>query len=260
VDKEAAVEGAERKGTGFRGAWRHRQWRLVLSAYAVSATGDWLYDVALITWLLDRTGSPGWVAGAALAKILPAVCVGSLAGVVADRWDRRRLLVRVDVLRALLMVIVAVVIAADGAPALVLLVVVVNALLGTAYRPAIIAVTPQVVDEHSLAAANAIEGVVGQVTWFIGPALGALVLVIGSVEAAFLLDAATFAVSAALLVRLRLPSLSPEGEVRRSFLGQFRDGVASVRDSPDLIAILGQLWLRAGSVRPRRGRSARHGR
>jgi MFS family permease len=207
----------------------------------VSATGDWLYIVALFAWLLDRTGSAGWVAAAVVATIVPAVAFGPFAGVLADRWDRRRLLVALDLARAALMLVIAGVVAADGAPLMVIALVSFNALLGTGYRPAIAAATPQVVDEGSLAAANAVESIVGQVTWFLGPALGGLVLSLSSAEWAFVANAVTFLVSAALLIGLRLPPLRrdiDDGEHVTSFFGQLREGVTVVRRAPDLVALI----------------------
>ncbi len=230
--------------TGFRGAWAHRQWRVLLSAYAVSMMGDWLYGVALLAWLLDRTGSPGWLAAAELARILPSALLGSLAGVVADRWDRRRLLVALDLTRATLMLAMAVLIAVDGMPAVAIVLVAVSGLIGTPYGPAISAATPQVVDENSLAAANATGAMVAQVTWSLGPVLGAVVLAVSSAEWAFVLNAATFLASALLLTRLRLPATGPAGRPRKAvdrptFLGQLQEGLATVRSVPDLVIVTG---------------------
>ena len=194
MDDGASVELADRASTGFRGAWRHRPWRRLLGSFAVSASGDWLYSVALYAWLLDRTGSAGWVAAAVLVTIVPAVVVGPFAGVLADRWDRRRLMVAIDLARAAVMLALAGLVAADAPPIVAIVLVGFNALLGTPYRPAIAAATPQVVDEQSLAAANATESVVGQITWFVGPALGAFVLAVSSAEWAFVVNSATFLV------------------------------------------------------------------
>jgi MFS family permease len=237
----ASAGASERADTGFRGAWRHRQWRLLLGAFVVSATGSWLCDVALLAWLLDRTGSAAWIAAAELARIVPGALLGSFAGVLADRWDRRRLLVSLDLSRAALMLLLAAIIAADGAPIVVILLIGVNSLLGIAYRPAIAAATPQVVDERSLAAANAAEGAAGQITWFLGPAIGALVLALSTPAWAFVVNGATFVVSALLLVRLRLRPLPTEGagERRPSFFDEFREGLSVARGIPEVVVVIG---------------------
>ena len=230
--------------TGFRGAWSHRQWRLLITSFAVAATGEWLYGVGFLAWLLERTGSAGWLGAAELARILPAALLGSLAGVLADRWDRRRLLVGVDLARAGLMLVFALVIHLDGAPAVAIGLVAVNSLFTTAYRPAIVATTPQVVDERSLAAANAAESIVSEVSWFLGPALGALVLVVASAEWALVLNAVAYLASASILVRLRIPTDGlaverSEDVASDSFAGELREGVDVVRGRPDLLVVIG---------------------
>jgi len=71
--------------SSFRGAWRHRQWRWLLASAAVSNIGDFFYFVALIVFLIQSTGSPSWIAAAAVARLLAYALLGSLGGVVADR-------------------------------------------------------------------------------------------------------------------------------------------------------------------------------
>jgi predicted MFS family arabinose efflux permease len=188
--------------SSFRGAWRHRQWRWLLASFAVSSIGDFFYFVALIVFLIQSTGSPSWIAAAAVARLLAYALLGSLGGVVADRYDRRRLMILLDVVRAILMMILAGVVWRHGSPALVIALTVVNAAASTPYRAALVAATPALVHEDDLSAANAAEGVVGQLAYFIGPALGGLVVAVGGTAMAFAANGLTFAVSAALLAHL----------------------------------------------------------
>jgi MFS family permease len=191
----------EQRATGFRGAWRHRRWRWLLGSYAISTTGDFLYSVALVVVLIEDTGSAGWVAAAAVLRVVAYVVLGPFGGAIADRFDRRRLMVWLDLGRFVVMGAVAAVIWADGAAAVVVALTVVNSVLTVPYRSAAVAATPHVVDEDDLAAANAAEGVIGQVAFFAGPALGALVVAVADPAVAFAVNGATFAVSALLLGR-----------------------------------------------------------
>ncbi len=192
----------ERSTGGFRGAWRHRRWRWLLGSYAVSMTGDFLYFVALVVLLIEETGSAGWVAAASVLRILAYVILGPFGGAIADRYDRRRLMIVLDLGRFAVMSIVAVVIGAGGHVAVVIALTVVNAILSVPYRSAAVAATPNVVDEDDLAAANAAEGVIAQAAFFIGPALGTLVVALTSPAIAFAINGLTFLVSAALVARI----------------------------------------------------------
>lgn len=197
--------GTEAQGerTRFRDALRHREFRFLLGSDAISWTGDWCYSIALTVWVVQQTGSTGWVAAVFVLRILPYVLFGAPGGVLADRLDRRKLLVGLDVGRGLLMLVLIGVVAADGP---VLVGAVVGALtssLSAVARPAVVAATPRVVGEEDLAAANALETVIAQLTVFAGPALASLLIEVASIEMALVFNAATFAVSAVLLTGVR---------------------------------------------------------
>src|SRR3954470_12966933 len=78
---------------------KSRPFRRLAAALAASQTGDWLYNVALLALVFERTGSASWVALTTGARVLPIVALGPLGGVVADRFDRRRVLIAADLLR-----------------------------------------------------------------------------------------------------------------------------------------------------------------
>ena len=69
----------------------------------MSGSGDFVYAVALVAYVLNRTGSAAWVGGAIAFRLLPAVVFGPLAGVMASRFDRRRLMITLDLVRAVVM-------------------------------------------------------------------------------------------------------------------------------------------------------------
>ncbi len=187
---------------GFAGAWRHRRWRWMLASFTVSLTGDFLYMVALVVFVLEATDSAAWVAGAAVARVMAYVVLGPIGGVLADRMDRRRLMLTLDLVRFAIMAALALLVWADGPPAIVVLGTVAAAAASTPYRPAAVAATPVLVAEDDLAAANAAESIVGSLAFFAGPALGAAVVTIANPGAAFAVNAATYLVSAAFITRI----------------------------------------------------------
>src|SRR5690242_349125 len=157
-----------------------RSFRLLLSSLAVSSSGDWLYNVALLALVYGATGSPTWVALTTAARILPIVVLGPLGGVMADRYDRRRLIVASDLTRAGIMVALAAV-AAGGLPILLAPVLAAAATAaGTVQPPAVAATTPRLVPDEQLQSANAARATIGQGAIVAGPALGALLLMVSS--------------------------------------------------------------------------------
>src|ERR1700749_536555 len=81
-----------------------RRFALLLLSLAVSACGDWLYNVALLAVVFERTHSASLLALTTAARLVPMVVLGPLGGVLAHRYDRRRLIIASDLARALLMV------------------------------------------------------------------------------------------------------------------------------------------------------------
>jgi len=97
-------------------AARHNpRFRRLLAGLAISQAGDWLYNLALLTLVFERTHSAAWVGLTTVARVLPIVICGPLGGVVADRYDRRKVMLASDAIRVALMLALALV-AAAGLP------------------------------------------------------------------------------------------------------------------------------------------------
>src|SRR3954462_6747819 len=164
---------------------RHPRFRRLLAALAVSQAGDWLYNVALLAVVFERTGSTAWVGAATAARVLPMVVGAPWGGVVADRWDRRRVLLVSDWLRAGLMALLALVALTAAPIVLAPLLAAAATLAGAPYPPAVAASTPRLVDDADLPAANGARSAVAAACVVAGPALGAVLLVFGSPATAF---------------------------------------------------------------------------
>ncbi len=238
---------------GFRSVWRNRHFRRVLLSDAFSGTGDVLYWIALIVWLLDRDPGGSLVAAAVAVRLIPRVAFGVFGGVVADRYDRRHLLMLLDGLRGVLMFALAVVIAVDGPSGVVLGVVFVVCSLGTPYRPALSSGYPLLLPERDLAAANALSGTVGQVTSLWGPLLGALLLAVGAPSWSFIANGCSYLVSLVLLTGVR--GLGRGGghdsaeHNSTSWMGQLTVGARAVRSQPGvsgLVMLISSVMLLRG--------------
>jgi MFS family permease len=180
----------------LRSALRHGPFRRLVVGLAASQAGDWLYNVALLAYVFDQTGSTSWLAATTAARVLPIVVLGPLGGVLADRYDRRRLMILADVIRAGLM-LALVASAAAGLPVVVAPVLAALATgAGASYPACTAASVARLVPAEDLPGANAVRSIVGPVCIVLGPAVGAAVLAVAGVQAAFGLNAITFIVSA----------------------------------------------------------------
>src|SRR4051794_29142654 len=114
-------------------ALRNRAFRLLMSSPSASQGGDWLYNVALTMNVNDRTHSTAWVGFVTILRLLPYVVLAPVAGFVADRYERRRVLPLSDLLRAALMPVLALAVANGTAVIVVGLLATATTAVGTAY-------------------------------------------------------------------------------------------------------------------------------
>ena len=191
---------------GVRSALRHRDLRLLFGGLAISASGSWAYNVALLAYVFDRTGSLGWVGAAGLGRFVPALLFSTYGGVVAERFERVRVMVASDLVCLAFQAALCVA-AALTAPAWVaILFAALTSVGNVVYNPAVAAMLPEVAGEDDLVAANALNGTIENLVVVVGPAIGAGLLALGSASLAFGVNAASFGLSALLVTRLRARS------------------------------------------------------
>ena len=190
-------------GAGLTAALKHRDYRYLISAFTLSDTGSWAYNVALTVWVFEATGSVASIAAVTVCRFVPALLLSAYAGVVAERYDKAHFLRFVDLLNVAVMAALALVMTFDGPVVAVLVVAAIASTLGTAYDPAAAALTPHVVPAADLASANALRNTIDNVTVIAGPALGALLLLAGPPQNAVWINAGAFLLSAVLISRVR---------------------------------------------------------
>ena len=185
-------------------ALRSRDFRLLWLSQSASVLGDGLVVVAIGLFVTRLTGNPGDVGVVLAAYSVPLVLFLLVGGVFADRLPRQAVMVVADAARCGLHAVLALLIATGAVR--IWQMVVIGLLYGTAqafFQPAYTGLVPQTVPEPDIQAAQALGGVSREVAAFASPALATvLVLTVGG-AAAFGLDAATFAVSAVMLARVR---------------------------------------------------------
>jgi Transmembrane secretion effector len=226
----------------MRSLFRHRDFRLLLAGQSLSTIGDRLVFVALALYVTD-IGSPSDVGIVLACHAVPLVGFLLIGGVWADRLPRHLVVVTTDLIRFGLHALLALLIFTGAVE--IWHIAVIEACFGTAeafYRPAFTGLVPQTVPEDEIQGARAAFGTVETIAEFAGPALAtALVLGVGP-GWAFALDAATFLVSAAFLVRLR-PRRRGEPVARTTVLAELREGWSEVRSRTWIWVIVGVFSL-----------------
>jgi CRP-like cAMP-binding protein/predicted MFS family arabinose efflux permease len=185
---------------------RHRDFRLLMIAFTASEIGSWAYNVALAVWIFQETGSAGWVGAATIGRFVPALLFSAYGGVLADRFERVRLMVVLDTASCVVMTLLAVETAAHAPVILAIATAALTSTLATAYEPAVAAMTPQLVSERDLGSANALRNTIDNVCVIAGPGLGALLLLVGTPSLAISVNALSFLVSALTVAGIKARS------------------------------------------------------
>ncbi len=196
----------------------------------VSNLGDTLNYVALVVLVFRLSHSGLAVSALVLTEIVPTLLLGPLAGVVIDRLDRRRLLIVVDGVRALLVLALAL----THALWTVYLLAALLAVGSTLFNPALQAVIPALLTDEERLAANSVAWSSGRLVQIIGASVAGGLIAWAGTTPAFLVNAASFAFSAAMLARLSLPARQgpSRGGGWAGWLRDVGEGLAYARRDP----------------------------
>jgi MFS family permease len=220
----------------------NRNYRLLWLGQIVSQLGDWFNSVAVYTLLLELTGSATSVALMIIVQFLPMALIGPVAGVVVDRVNRRRLMIASDILRGLVVLVLLVVRRPDQ-------VWIAYAAMGTVvsltafFEPARTAVIPNLTTRSQLLTANALSSATWSAMLAIGAGVGGVVTALLGRNAAFLVNAASFLVSAAIIARTSFNADPPEvkrpaGWSSLTGLGDLLEGMRYVRSDRHVAALM----------------------
>jgi MFS family permease len=229
---------------GVRALLRIPDFRRLYLAQAISDVGDGMTYLALFLLVLDLTGSTAAIALMSILVALPPVTVGLFAGAYADRHDRRRIMLVSDTLRAVV-VLGMLVVATDAALPALFALACLQAIIGTFFAPARIAMLPRVVPAEGLLAANSLSQATRMVASVIGGGITGVVAAMagGQVSAVLLVDAATFLVSVVLVYGVTreagLPSARAAASAKASGIGAaVLEGLRVIGRSKPLVAAL----------------------
>ncbi|HET7568238.1 MAG TPA: MFS transporter [Gaiellaceae bacterium] len=208
--------------------------RYLFIATLGSSLGTLLAGIALAIDVKDRTNSGLWVGAVLIVEFLPTIVIGLLLGPLLDRLERRSLMIAADLLRAAVFVALPF----AGSAATIVGLALVAGLATGFFRPAVFAGVPNLVPEDELPQANALLQTVENASWAVGPVLGGLLTAAAGPSAAYGINAASFLVSVALVVRIRPSDLQTATALTRGHWRDLGDGFMAVLRSRSMLAVL----------------------
>jgi MFS family permease len=217
--------------------------RRLWAADVISLLGDWAGRLALTVLVLERTGSPAWAAGVTAVSLAGFVGIGQVLATLADRFGRISVMLVADVARGALFAAMLLHLPVGA----LLLLAFLAGLATPPFEAARSAALPDLVPEHRYGDALALSGISVQSSIVVGNALGGVLLVLLGARGALAINAASFFVSAALLLGLRRTVAAAPSVGHSSVRGSLRAGAANlfgdrmVRRALSIVATTGAL-------------------
>jgi MFS family permease len=212
---------------------RHRDFARFWTGAFVSNIGTWMETVAIGVYVTDTTGKAAWTGAVAAAGFVPTAVLGPIGGALADRVERRKLLLGTTFVQtALAGLLTALFIVGRPAPLTVTLIVLTGGIAMAIGFPAYQALLPDLVPTETIAGAIALSSAQWNLGRVIGPAVAGIVIKLGGYPWALGINTASFFAVVVVLLTLHLPR--PLVAATGSLFASIADGIRFVRRDPGL--------------------------
>lgn len=225
--------------SGTFAALRHRNYRLLWAGNLISNSGDWIDQVALNWLVISTTHSPIYLGLVNMARGLPLVFFALVGGVVADRMDRRRMLMITQTCAMLFAVALAILVYLDEAPIWAILLLATGRGIVIAFNtPARHSLISELVPRQDLPSAVALNSVTLNFSKVVGPLASAAILASLGTAACFLANALSFTAVLAMLLIMDLPAKPVRESRRESVLDSLLQGIRYLRNDSVLLLLV----------------------
>ena len=231
---------------------KNRDFRNLWIGTLVSQLGDWFNTIALYQLINTLTGSPLAMGGVFLFKLLPWALISPFAGILVDRFNRRQVMIISDILRAIVVLGFLLIDSAEQVP-LIYLLITLQVVIGAVFVPAKSASIPNITEPKDLLTANAISSATWSVMLAMGAGLGGIATEFIGTDGVFIIDSATYIVSALFIYRTVIPQRTDEepkaGFIRSSYKS-IVEGWSYLRKNPPIgrIALAKASWAVGGGA------------
>lgn len=206
--------------------WRNKDFMLLFLGGLVSRIGNGIHNIALVWLVLELTGSGTATGTILLLSTLPGVLVGPFGGLIADRVNRKLLIVGNDFLRGIIVIWLGWTIYIDQSGFFILgIATVLMSISGSFFNPAIGAVLPTIVYDENLEKANSLENISMNFTQIIGAALGGILIGFLGMAGAFFFNGISFIISGISELFINIPAIKKEIATKTSFFADFKYGL-----------------------------------
>ncbi|MFB7303052.1 MULTISPECIES: MFS transporter [Heyndrickxia] len=217
---------------------KNKSFVLLWIGNAVSLLGNRFYNIAIMWYIIEKTGSSIALGLSVLCFTVPSVLIMPFVGVLADRNIKKQLLVGSDLLNGCIMIVIAALMFFDGFPlALLYVLMIISSVVSAFFSPTIGATIPLIVGKPHLTKANSFMQVTNQLSNILGPALAGILLALTNMWLLFLINGISYIISAISELFIHVPKIDI-GHVKKHFFLQFKEGLSYVIRYKNLLHLI----------------------
>jgi len=214
---------------------QQRNISLLWLAQIISAAGDAIYQIALLWLVLDITGSSTTTGLIAMAAFLPAMLFGLYAGVIADKYNRKLIMIFANLSQALTVIVIPIILYFGYENIFLIgILAFVRASFSTFFPPALNALVPMITSKERLVRVNSILATSGQLAYLIGPLAAGVILSVVSIQYLFVIDSASFLFAILILLFIMLPAKPKVADKQFSSIKEIFSGIQYVKQNKPL--------------------------
>lgn len=218
--------------------FKNKDFILLWLAQSISKLGTRFYDIALMWYLYKKTGSSIALGLSVLCFTLPSIVIAPLAGVLADKLDKKKIIISTDAINGIIMLVFSYFIFSDRYPIYILYIfMILSTIVTDIFNPAISSTTPIIVQENDLKDANTLNQITSQIINILGPALAGILIALMDMWILFLVNGLSFLICAVIESFAIIPKIVTE-ENNNNFLLQFKEGLLYVLKEKSLLSLV----------------------
>lgn len=224
-----------RQWTSYRQLLRNRDFRFLWIGQWFSELGDRVYYVALVLFVYRMAGSAFDVGKVLTIAALPSLLLGPMAGVLVDRWNRKKVMIIADVIRGAAVCLIPLTHSLWQVYCIAFSISTVSIF----FTPALYSALPTLIGKGDLLLANTLRSTTRRIAHIAGPVMGgALVASLGP-SVGFVADGASFFLAAAAMILVRIPTIPvSQNKEEESYWNQFRAGLSHIRRSVTVLPLI----------------------
>lgn len=217
---------------------KNRDFMLLWLGQNISKLGTRLYDIALMWYMYKKTGSSIALGLSVLCFTVPSVLIAPLAGVFADKLDKKKIIVNTDILNGFIMLVFSYFIFADNYPVYILYIfMILSTMVTSVFNPAISSSIPIIVQEKDLKDANTLNQMTSQIINILGPVFSGILIAFINMWLLFFINGLSFLICALIESFIVIPKINIE-KGNQGFGAQFKEGLLYVAKNKQLLYLV----------------------